>query len=204
MSIEHNHNEQESEWEAPDSTKELTEKEGLWRQFAEEIDKIRDRLGKKVDEGIKEALIGLRAFDIHTTQSCEGHENWATGGPYIDVESPKNKELNERFRELIEKDVDRDEDEEFANLKKEITKNNLEERKKLIALLDEFYKGRDVSFEVRLMIDSMAGGRSRLENQGVDMQQIEDDMEKKKERLKAFQEEMRSFQEFIKSKFFQS
>ncbi len=192
-------------WESSDSSKELLKKEKRWEELGLEVDNITDRLGKKIDGGIKETVIGLNVFDIPTTQSCEGHEKWGTGGPYIDVESTGNKELDKKFHQLIESD-DKSEtgEEELDRVRSELKRNNLIERKKLAVLLQEFYQLRNSPFETRLIIRPYALGRSRLESQGVEFQEIEENIEEKKQRLKSFQEEMQAFQDFLKLKFFES
>jgi hypothetical protein len=48
----------------------------------------------------------------------------------------------------------------------------------------------------------MARGWSRIENQGVEFQDIENDPAKKKEMLQKFQAEMAEFTRFMKDKFF--
>lgn len=51
-----------------------------------EIEHITDGLGLPIDEGIREAVAVLRALDIETTQSCEGHRDRGSPSPFIDVE----------------------------------------------------------------------------------------------------------------------
>lgn len=168
-----------------------------------EVEQIVDALGKHIDEGIKEGIAVFRASDINTTGSCEGHDDHGTGGPYIDVES---KELN-----ALQKKIDvlpRPEDPEADDPQREVIRHemlvkNLEERKKLATLLEEFYCDRPANWDARLYINSLANGWSRLESQGVEFQDIETDPSKKKENLSRFQYEMQDFIAFTKKKFFE-
>ncbi|QQS23367.1 hypothetical protein IPM19_02280 [bacterium] len=196
MSIEQNRfGEQFSEQES---------RQQRWNELTVEIDQIKDRLGKGIDEGIKEAVIGLRALDVNVTQSCEGHNDHGTGGPYIDVESDLNT-VHEKVLEPMYGNLDdKETQQKFDDLVEEINYNNLRERKKLIELLDEFYTGRETPYEIRLSVSPMARSWSRLENQGVGLQTIEEDAEKKNLRLKMFKAEMDDFKEFLKNKFFQT
>lgn len=174
-----------------------------WEELVAEIDQIKDRLGKGIDEGIKEVVIGLRALDVNVTQSCEGHDDHGTGGPYIDVESPLNTSYENALEPMYGNFDNKETKQKFDDLVNEIEINNLNERKKLIGLLDEFYANRQTPYEVRLSISPMARAWSRLENQGVGLQKIEMDQEKKDLRLKMFKTEMDDFRDFLKNKFFQ-
>jgi hypothetical protein len=51
----------------------------------EEVEAIRDELGKPVDPGIKELVIGLMANGITTDGSCEGHLKRKHPYPWVDV-----------------------------------------------------------------------------------------------------------------------
>jgi hypothetical protein len=173
------------------------EKANAWNQKATEIDQVGDRLRKRIDEKIKDAIIALNLLGINTTASCEGHIDWATGGPYIDVEALGTGELKKALKKEREEKNEEKEDE----ILDEITHKNLEERKKLIPYFEEFYQGREVSFSNRLIIQSLARGWSRIENQGVDLQKLEAP-EIKEQKLQEFQKEMADFTEFLKGKFF--
>ena len=53
------------------------------KQIKKEVDLIRDRLGKPVEEGIKELVIGFYCCGIPIESSCEGHDNEGLPYPYI-------------------------------------------------------------------------------------------------------------------------
>jgi hypothetical protein len=168
-----------------------------------EVETIGDALGKPIDEGIKEGIAVFRALGINTTGSCEGHENWGTGAPYIDIESKETEVLFKKIESLPKPEDPDAENPERDTIRREILKKNLEERKKLIPLLDEFYRDRPTLYETRLHISGLGNGWGRLENQGVDFQDTETDMAKKKEALSRFQYEMQEFLAFAKKKFFE-
>lgn len=51
-----------------------------------EVDSLCDRLGKPLDEKIKELVIGLRCHGIRTIASCQGHLDHGLPYPWVDVE----------------------------------------------------------------------------------------------------------------------
>lgn len=176
-------------------------KEKLWQEKSKEIDIITDRLGMPIDEGIKEMVIALQLLGINTTASHEGKLD-RHPIPYIDIESsdPEKDILEEKSDELFDSDRNKNE-EELNIIDKKILRLNLEERKKIIILLEEFYQNRKVPFESRLGLHVGARGKMRLQSQGADFQEIEEDEKIKAERLKAFQDEMNAFKDFLKQKF---
>ena len=155
-----------------------------------------DKLGKGIDEKIKDTIIFLEAFGINTWQSCESHLDYGTYGPYIDIESKEVSKLKKRLEEA-----------KNENEKKEIIKNieskNLVEREKVMSYLDEFYKDRSVPYRRRLIINPLARGWSRLENQGVGLQKIEPE-NIRKEKLIEYQKEMADFTKFLIDKYFKN
>ena len=46
---------------------------------------LKDKLGRPVDESIKESVLSFNRAGFVTTQSCEGHLDHAYPAPYIDV-----------------------------------------------------------------------------------------------------------------------
>jgi len=179
----------------------MIKRQKLINEALADVETIVDALGNPIDGGIKEGIAVFHALGINTTQSCEGHEDWGTGAPYIDVESKDSGALLKQIEELPkQEDLDKENPERDAILHKILVKN-LEERKKLIPLLDEFYRNRQTLFEDRLFIRGMANGWSRLESQGAEFQEVETNEVNKKEALNRFQREMQEFIAFAKNKF---
>lgn len=172
-------------------------KNKLWEEKRKEIEKLKDKLGKGVDEGVKGAITALTLLGIHTTASCEGHLDHGTFAPYIDV-TVFNALATESQRNEI-----KDQEVIDFKIKEEVIRKNLQERQKLITLLDEFYSDRQSPFHKRLTIQARAWGRSRIESIGAELQQIIP-QEVRRERLSEYQEEMNSFSDFLKQKYFDS
>lgn len=177
----------------------ITEKEAKLEEIRKKVNECVDKLGKGIDDGIKESIVMFSAFDINTTASCEGHPDHGTGGPFpfIDVEAKDVWKLDKRLEEIKGNEI------EEEKIISEIERKNLEERKKLMPYLDEFYKNRDVPYDKKLIIQSLARGWSRIESQGVGLQKIETD-ENKKKNLAEFQKEMQEFTKFLKDKYFEN
>jgi hypothetical protein len=53
-----------------------------------EVSHITDGLNLSIDEGIREAVAVLRALNVETTQSCEGHLDQGSPSPYVDIQDP--------------------------------------------------------------------------------------------------------------------
>ena len=173
----------------------IEEKKRAWADMVRRVEKVVDGQGERVEEGIKEAVVVLNLLGVNTTQSCEGHEDYGEG-PYIDVEIKEARGLERRLENLTSGS------EEEKQLLREITIKNLKEREKLIPYLEAFNGGRNIPYLVRLGINRLGLGRSRIESQGADFQKIEEDADKRRAQLHLFQEEMRAFIEFLKDVYF--
>jgi len=152
-----------------------TAKQKAWKRAEARVIQFADKLGKGVDKGIRETVVGLNALGINTSSSCEGHLNWGTGAPYIDIEA-NNKGP--------------------AKLKKNV-KRNQREIQKVLLLLDKFYNNHKAPFDRRLTIQAWGWSIGRLESQGV---AVLDALPKaaKAKKLKEYQKEMTSFGKFLK------
>lgn len=175
---------------------EYQKKKAKIEQIKQDVEKWIDKLGKKIDEGIKDTIVFLSVLEINTTGSCEGHFDSGTGGPYIDIESKEIPELDKRLQESKN-------EEETEKISAEIERKNLEERKKIMGYLEEFYKDRNVLYNRRIIIRPMARGWSRLESQGVDLQKIESE-NIIKQNFAEYQKEMTDFTKFLINKYFGS
>jgi hypothetical protein len=203
--------------EAKDTVRKV--KEQRWQQVATEFAQTTDKLGQEIDKGIFETVIALNVLGVHTSQSCEGHLERAIAAPWVDIAAKGGKKPYQQadvaFRtaqqayinmtnqsqqaHYTEEDIQR----LFAEahrLNREASRPQLEERKKVQALLAEFYQDRQVSYERRIHIQSH-NNFSRIESQGAALQDIAEP-EEKRLKLLEYQEEMKAFTEFLKNKYF--
>lgn len=182
--------------ETPKQEKLLSAGEIAWQDLSARAEKIIDALGKKIDPGIKDAVIGLKAAGINTVASCEGHIDHGMPAPWIQIEAPN--EPKERFVGTRDSSLT----EETAEYKKW-----REETRKLVertgSLLEEFYKDRDALPEVRLQISNYGG--FRIHNGGADYRRKLKDVANEEKaalatRIQKYQAEMQEFAKFLKRK----
>jgi len=134
------------------------QKQEKWDTIAQQVDRITDGLGKKVDKNIKETVIAIQANDFGTLSSCEGHFGWGHPYPWVDVASQKAREHNnsnseywkkqkivlKHLKETDNKPPKEDDDwyEDYAFVREEFIKAREENKIAMAAfqaLLDEFY-----------------------------------------------------------------
>jgi hypothetical protein len=148
----------------------LNEKGLAWQREFQRLEQVGDKLGYRVDPGIKEAVVAFVLNGFPTYGSCEGHleERWDKMiklHPYIAVgidEPPERyvdeAEIKQRIAdqfhitpdEIEEHDVAmraywdyiQDKDVEETEEFKTVRMKNKMLRKNFVALLDEFYKER--------------------------------------------------------------
>lgn len=158
------------------------------------VEGVVDGLGHRLDKGIVQAVAMLNELGINTSASCEGHVDWATGGPYIDITAKEHTEIKARLRAVKPGPA---QEEEQERLRAEMKLANTLEAKKILPALNEFYKARDTSYERRIGLSFYGQGITRLESVGVAFLSAESDPAAKVERLKEFQSEMRDFSDFL-------
>lgn len=207
--------EEEQNNNKPD-TNETDSKVLKWKQIEQEVDNITDALGKHIDGGIRDAVIALKANQINTAASCEGHLDHGTAASWIDVEgidtqeSTQAKELLREIEEKIEKtesiDPEADELDNLYNRQRGVYNEailpHLHEIEKVIHVLDLFYATRSTPVDRRLIINTL-GHRGRIESQGSRIQAIRSDADKQT-KLNEYKEEMQLFADFLKNMYFQN
>jgi hypothetical protein len=178
----------------------LAQKMETWNKIAAEVDLIADKLGKKVDEGIKETVVAFRASGLSTGASCEGHlsPQRKFKGPWVDI-GQAAAEIVERARQMAaEKPIEMNSP-EIGRLRKELSESMLRERALLLTLLDEFYSDRNVPLEQRLIV-IFHSISARVMSQGVELQDLyPEDVQKK--RLESFRREIDAFAAFLKNRY---
>ena len=64
----------------------LSEKEMKWKDVEQGLEKY-----SGIENGIKETIVGLNAFDVETVNSCEGHFNHGRIAPWASMEKWESK-----------------------------------------------------------------------------------------------------------------
>lgn len=177
----------------------ISDKEQTWQGVANTIARTTDSIGAPVDPGIRETVIALNALDIPTLASCEGHLDHGAAAPWIDVGDPAARPLAKEAFRLSQGAGDKEQTEQ-ARLA--AFRLNLAVRRRLLALLDQFYADRCVSADIRLIINPAEwSGISRLESQGAAFQMVAESDERA-HILASYQDEMSAFAAFLKAMFF--
>ena len=166
----------------------------MWEKIRAEVDKITDALGRGIDDKIKETVTAFRIHEFTTNQSCEGHiddkEMDETPFPWVEINIPEPegwKEATGKKKEEIEQ---------------EWTIENLEQQRKMMRLLAEFYQDRKVPFDVRLTFDrSGTFGGFRIQGFGAEIMKLLSPEEQHK-KLISYRKEMNDFTNFLKDKYF--
>src|SRR3989344_2712964 len=80
-----------SEHLSPDGSQmeRMANQQERWEKVSAEVETVTDGLGKKIERGIKPAIVGLNALEINTYQSCEGHASDRKGYilPWVGIEA---------------------------------------------------------------------------------------------------------------------
>ncbi len=162
-------------------------KEIKWKEIVDNLKKLEDKLGMKIDEGIKETVAAFKVHGFPTNQSCEGHidKEHGTEYPWVEVYPPLDKNPSEMSSE---------EREELKNEKKKY-------RKEMTDLLAEFYQDRDTQFEYMLNFKNVGYG-FRIQSTGAENSAVINShkIEKRYEKMK---KEMQDFTKFLKEKYFE-
>lgn len=150
----------------------ITSKKQAWQSVVVRMEKVTDRSGTPIDAGIMPLVVALNAHGVNTTFSCEGHLEEGSAFPYVRIGSAKNDPTLHK-----------------------------EEQRRLIGLLDAFYRQRPVVYDRHLIIERILSGQGLLRPQGADFQEGRAPSERAK-KLKEYQSEMQSFAVFLKERFF--
>lgn len=202
------------------------EKQTKWKEIVSSVEKITDKLGKKIDSGIKETVVAFLANDFNTDGSCEGHLNHGRPYPWIDItRTPQSNKFKEEKSILLSQIKDKgyktffyipETDKElylkFVELRNEAMAYNKEVRNKIKSLMDSFYFSHIplstdyvLTFDENNRIEPISGAGLGKEN----WQKFESRIklmspEEKNNYLKNCQDEMKAFTEFLKDRFMKS
>ena len=165
---------------------EYAENQKKYSQELLEVEKLADKLGSRIEEGIKETVAILRAMDFPTSSSCAGHKSDEEGYkiPYVRIYAPapkgwiedkQNKELRELWKQENEK-----------------------QREKMEPLLNDFNAAKNISADAKLYTEDIGiFGGFTLKNMAATFISKEDAIEK----ITLYQEEMANFTKFLKTRF---
>lgn len=173
----------------PSAENEKIEKETRFKDIEKEVDEIIDAKGKHIEPGIKDVIVGLKAWEFPTNQSCEGHIKGEKGQelyPWVEIYAPEPEGWEE--------------DEEK---KKEWTIENQKQQKKMIKMLDEFYQIKEIVPDAKLSFEPIGiYGGFRIRSTGAEaMKSLSPKEQKRKQEL--YRKEMNDFAKFLRDKYLQ-
>lgn len=213
----------EYEGKKENESDETPESQKKWDKVKDAIENSADSLGLEIDEGIKNPIIALNAFEINTDQSCEGHLDSGKSAPWIRIEAPNEPEerfinQNETFKKVAEKyNMPLEEAKRMfnpdayweamkisaANGETKDYQKWREESGKLLYvtkdILNDFYKNRQVSEDIKIKIDTesaddMAEGSFVIFNGGEDYRDI-NDVQLSEEERKSLEQRLSEYRE---------
>ena len=172
------------------------EKELGWKQKLAEVALLKDGKDMGVEAGIQESVAAFQVHGFTTRQSCEGHvaeEGQKQRGlayPWIEVHVPAPKGYREAARE------------QRKELDEQAKGENLQQWRKILELLQEFYEGRATAFDARLIAEERGTVEGfRVQALGAHVTAILT-FEEKKQKLELYRKEMEDFTAFLKDKYF--
>lgn len=157
----------------------------------QEIALIHDKLGKTIDEGIRLTVAALRAHGFTTSQSCEGHLDRKTIGPWVDIESSKAQDLLKTMQDGPHSGP------ELQQNRRNLVNANELEQDRLFGLLNEFYTSHQQSYEIILTITEWGPGWGRLCSHAGRFMKLAAHDDNYEQWLKDAQAEMAAFAEFL-------
>lgn len=214
-------------------SEEHSEKEEQWRKVAEHFQRVTDGLGRPIDPPIFETVVALNVLDIPTTMSCGGHIDDGRGLllPWVDIRAshPQGDKLQKKIRKLnkradkLRRKGERQQKNGSSWLAVKATEKELnatyrkihplrrqlrllqcDTRARLVQLLTQFYEGRQVPFDQRLILQVGGDGHTRLSHQGGEDFYLNSPYELQRQKLETYREEMQAFTHFLKGVYYQS
>lgn len=212
-------------------SEERNEKEEQWRKVAEHFQRVTDGLGRPIDPPIFETVVAFNVLDIPTSMSCGGHIDDGRGLllPWVDIRAshPQADKLQKKIRKLnkradkLRRKVERQQKNGSSWLTVKATEKELsatygkmhplrkrlrmlqcDTRAKLVQLLTQFYNGRQVPFDQRLILQVGGDGHTRLSPQGGEDFYLNAPYELQRQKLEAYREEMQTFTLFLKDVYY--
>jgi hypothetical protein len=77
-----------------------TDRRATWERTGQEVAELTDGLGMHIDPGIRDAVTALRLLGLRTEASCEGHDSWGVGAPWVSIGAHPTPELTIAFVSL--------------------------------------------------------------------------------------------------------
>ncbi len=206
----------------------IKEKFGIWEKTKTFIERRVDGNGRPIEQGVKDATIGLLVNSINTTNSCEGHLDRGVSTPWIGIGTQDEPQIKYEEQEIatdsICKKFNVTEEDIYANPRSQASKEywkmlktetaeyrKWQEANRILALRAEelllsFYSKNDADPDIKIKIEDhfkdgvdLYCGLNRSER----FAKMNDEQKAKAEKiLLKRREEMKKFGLFLKEIFF--
>jgi hypothetical protein len=191
-----------------------TDRRATWERTGQEVAELTDGLGMHIDPGIRDAVTALRLLGLRTEASCEGHDSWGVGAPWVSIGAHPTPELTELQNQWTNaRQVATDLEARNAprgditaahsrahEFREKLKSVHLRPAATLLPLLEEFYIDRQRSVETGLTIAFISLSRSRLQSLGAEFQALLP-VELRIPKLAAYQREMADFTTFLRQRY---
>ncbi len=167
-------------------------KNQAWTKLHRLFERVTDSLGKEIDPGIIQAVVGLNAVGIRTIASCEGHVGHGKPYPWIDVSYHHKDKLEQEICQCLER-----KQQDIRSFLRRRDHLIFEEEQKVAALLHAFYQAHPMAYDRHLITVHLVQGEFRLQPYGGEAQKYRSRSEQT-EKLTEYQQEMQCFAEWLK------
>lgn len=194
-------------------------KKQKWLEMKKTLEGMTDALGRPIDKGIQDMVLGLNLLGISTYQSCEGHvDEEGTASPWVYIVLKNSEPLEkliktteelEAKKEITYQKVDVSTQEgknailalsmKFAELEVNIKREELRRTKKPRDLLDAFYGNKHIEHYQALILldcDNAPLDMCLIKNIGHINRHVKEPEQEQKD-LIIFQNEMDNFAHFL-------
>jgi hypothetical protein len=170
-------------------------KSPVWEKLSQLFTHVVDGIGKEIDSGVIETVVGLNAVGIRTIASCEGHIGRGKPFPWIDISYHQKDKLEQEICQCLEKD---------QNIHSFLQRRDhliFAEEQKVANLLHAFYQTHPMVYDRHFITIHLVQGEFRLQPYGGEAQKYRSKLERA-EKLQEYQQEMHAFALFLKERFF--
>jgi hypothetical protein len=171
-------------------------KSPAWEKLSKLFSRVVDSIGKEIDPGIIETVVGLNAAGIRTIASCEGHTGHGKTFPWIDITYHQKDKLEQEICQCLEKDINQD----ISPFLQRRDRLVFTEEQKVANLLNAFYQMHPMVYDRHLITIHLVQGEFRLQPYGGEAQKYRSKTERI-EKLVEYQQEIQAFAEFLRGRF---
>ena len=165
----------------------------IWEREKRAVRRLRDGLGKPVDQPVVGLVAALRLLGFSTHSSCGGHFD-RPASPYMAFRSGQNQADRQRIEDARTQAASR-------RLKNTAIQHNAGELARMLRLVEHFYEERTAPRSQQLIVQGFGIIGYRLTVQAADLVYVVTNDERR-ELVSAQRQEFDAFTDFLKAEFF--